>query len=173
MLSSEVRRRLRSVLKEPPWRSANRFDLLDWNRFDQTVARRGPELRQIADAHPVVKDPRFCWTLGVWAAAAATVDHVLVSVRSMESMLDSRVAAGWLAPRSREGGRNWFAYGLGLCLAACQDHRLAHSVVQFPDFVEEPEALFEAMRFPRPVAREEFLRIFSELARSELVRDRR
>jgi hypothetical protein len=172
-LPQGLRVRARSLVKEPPGASGRRLDLLDWDRLPDVLSGQGARLRELAAARRVVKDPRFSWTLGVWAAAGVGVEHVLVCVRSLEAVVRSRVEAGWLERRSEVGARNWFAYGLGLCLSACQDHRLEHSVVRFPDFLEEPEALFGALRFPEPVSREDFLRVFSGLVRPELVRDRR
>jgi hypothetical protein len=172
-LPTAVRKPLRSLIKEPPGRSSRRLPLIDWDRFDEAVARNRSALVALADHHPVAKDPRFCWTLGAWAAAGASIDHVLVCVRSMDAMLDSRVGMEWLAPRSRAGARNFFAYGLGLCVATIHDQRLTSAIVRFPDFLQNPDGLLSAMGLPEPTDRDRFLQAFRSLVREDLVGDQR
>jgi hypothetical protein len=168
-LPLSLRHRLRTIVKEPPWSSSRRFDLLDWSRFETVVERHGATLRELAGSVRVAKDPRFCWTLAVWCAAGAPIEHVLLCVRPLEAVVESRLQVGWLAERTAEAARNWFAYGLGLAQTALLDYSVPHATVRFPDFLEDPEGLYAAMRFPNPVDREAFLATFASSVRPELV----
>ncbi len=149
VLSSSSERRLRASLANSRLFAGRTPRLIDWARFDEVVARSSPSLRAIADRHEVVKDPRFCLTLGVWAASGLPIEHVLVCVRSFD-----------------------LAYQLGMCLAACHDYRIPHDVVRFPDFLDHPDVMYETMRFPRPVPRERFLEVFARETRLDLVHER-
>lgn len=135
-----------------------------WDRFGEVVRRHRRAIHQVAGARTVVKDPRFCWTLGVWAAAGAPIEHVLVSLRAIEDVVRSRIALGHLAPGAGRAAKNALTYAVGLCLLAVHEHRLEHAVVWFPDFIRDPEGLFAAMRFPDPVSRERFDEAFARVA---------
>ena len=67
--------------------------------------------------------------------------------------------------------RDSVVYGLGLCLSSIYDHRLPYSIAQFPDFIESPDMLYDAMRFPEPVDRSRFHEAFARAVRRDLVHD--
>ena len=140
-----------------------------WGRFDQVVRRHRRAIHDLSVSRGVAKDPRFCWTLGVWAAAGAPIDHVLVSLRAIDAVVRSRIALGHLAPASAEAARNALTYAVGLCLLAVHEHRLDHAVVRFPDFLRDPGSLYAAMRFPEPVPRERFDEAFARVAEPDRV----
>jgi hypothetical protein len=140
-----------------------------WDRLDEVVRQHRPRIREVAASQAVAKDPRFCWTLRVWALAGAPIEHVLLAVRDLEAVVDSRIEVGHLVPGSRTRAKNALAYALGLCVSALHEHRIPYDIVRFPDFLNDPGALFEAMRFPRPVPRRRFEETFRRLARPELV----
>lgn len=172
----ELSPRLRKVGEWAPWlwRRRQRLQPLPetfglrpqvaWERFPRVVARYGPRLRKAAAERVVVKHPRFCWTIGVWAAAGAEIDHVLVCLRNLDAILASRRKAGMLEPTDRS--RNAFLYGLGLCIQSLVDHDIPHDFVRFPRMLEEPGELRAAMRFPEEVSDSDFQAAF------ENVRDR-
>ena len=68
--------------------------------------------------------------------------------------------------------KNILAYGIGLCLSTIYEHRLSHNLIRFPDFLDHPEKLFCALRFPMEVTKEEFLQVFESIVRREFVHDR-
>ncbi|HEX2031443.1 MAG TPA: hypothetical protein VHL78_08595, partial [Actinomycetota bacterium] len=140
-----------------------RRGVVRWERFDGVVRRYRAAIGEVAASRAVAKDPRFCWTLGVWAAAGAPIDHVLVSLRAIDEVVRSRIALGHLAPGAAAGARNALTYAVGLCLLAAREHRLEHAVVWFPDFLRDPAGLFAAMRFPEPVPRQRFDEAFARV----------
>jgi hypothetical protein len=83
--------------------------------------------------------------------------------------MDSKMAAGYESEASRGQLRNWLVYGLGLCLDTLLENGVDHSIVRFPQFLEDPVTLFESMRFPEPVDRDRFLRVFRSVVRPEMV----
>lgn len=142
---------------------------VDWDEFDAVVERYSDALRRLAVSRALVKDPRFAWTLGVWAAAGAPVEHVVVCVRDIAASVDSRIAAGHIPPERRAEATNMLAYGLELCFSALQDHDLGHAVVRFPDVLETPDELFAAMHLPDTVTRERFGQAFARVTDPRLV----
>lgn len=140
-----------------------------WKRFNDVVDKYRATLLDLSRPYQVVKDPRFCWTLGVWVAAGVSIGHVLICVRSLDAMVKSRFAAQLTQYTSEEAIKNSFIYGLGLCMMAIYEHGLNHNVVRFPDFLECPEQLYQAMAFPEPVSYDDFLHAFNQLANRELV----
>lgn len=154
-------------------RRADPLELISWEGFEAVVETRKAALVEMASRFQVVKDPYFSWTLAVWAAAGAQIDHVLVCIRNLDAMVESRFAAGQLFFSSRSGAKNSFIYGLGLCMMAIHEHRFSYSVVRFPDFLDEPASLYAALRFPAPVTYDQFQEAFSRVASADLVHDSR
>jgi hypothetical protein len=152
-------------------RRAEQLELVPWERFDEVVDTYRLDMIEISRRLQVAKDPFFCWTLGAWAAAGAQIDHVLVCVRHLDAVVESRMAAQQVVFKTRSEAKNSFIYGLGLCMAAIYSYRLPHALVRFPDFLDEPATLFEAMRFPTPVTFDRFLDAFSRIASAELIHD--
>lgn len=172
-----VRTALRNIIQKAALRALGRdmeqLGLMPWEDFDGVVQRHGPRLLELARTRDVAKDPRFCFTLGAWAAAGVKIEHVLLCLRNVDAMVQSRVKARQIAFRTTGGAKNSFIYGIGLCIAALHDHRISYDIVQFPDFLEDPDALYDKMRFPRPVSREAFDAVFDRVRRDDLVHDRR
>jgi hypothetical protein len=162
----------RATARDPLRRRRRGPRTVDWDRFDDVVRSHRSTIHELAASRPVVKDPRFCWTLGVWAHAGAPIDHVLVCVRHLDATVRSRAAADQ-TPAGARHLPNTLVYGLGLCLSDIHTHRLDHAVIRFPDFLEDPEKLFELMRFPAVVERGAFLDAFGRLRDQGLVHDSR
>lgn len=144
-----------------------------WSRVEPAVSRYGAQARELARSHPVVKDPRFCHTLRVWAAADAEIEHVLVCVRAVDAMSRSRTQAGHAGRASEDVVRNALVYRLGLCLTTLHEFAIEHRVVTFPGFAHRPETLFDAMRFPRAVPADRFAAAFERVVRPELITELR
>ena len=149
------------------------MDVIRWDRFDRVVELHGDRLRRLSASRVASKDPSFCWTLGVWSAAGAAIDHVVITIRSLDAMAQSRVSQDWLSPRSLGAIKNWFAYGFGLLMSTVHDNRLSYGVARFPDFLQQPEQLYQALRFVDPVPYERFLEAFQRHVKPEFVHDQR
>jgi hypothetical protein len=173
LISEARRRQVRSLLQDPPWRSSHRMQVIRWGRYEELADRHAARLRALAGERSASKDPTFCWTLGVWCAAGAPIDHVVITIRSLDAMAQSRVAQNWLSHRSLGGIKNWFAYGFGLLMSAVVDYRLSSGIARFPDFLSQPEDLYHAIKFPHPVSYERFLTAFHHHVKPQLVHDQR
>jgi hypothetical protein len=169
-LPGPVRRAVQARYEVVPEIRARR-PAVRWERFPAVVARLGPRLVEEAAARPVVKDPRFMWTLGVWAAAGAAIEHVLVCLRNIDAVIGSRVRIGGLSADSWNASKNALLLAAGTCLMALHEHDLAHDYVRFPSFLEAPRDLFEAMRFPGPVAWDAFSVAFDRVTDRNRVHD--
>jgi len=150
---------------------SRRRGFMRWDKLDEVIERFGPELRRVAQSRDVAKDPRFLWTLGTWADAGAAIDHVVICIRSLDAMIKSRVAAGHLRFMSRAEARTSIVYGLGLCMSALYDHKLSYSIQRFPDFLDDPDQLYRALRFPQQVSRADFQTAFERIVDRDLVHD--
>jgi hypothetical protein len=146
--------------------------LARWALFPAVVEKYGLEMRTLAAGRRVVKNPFFSWTLSAWAAAGVPIEHVLICVRQTDAMVASRQKAGMVAFANAGAGKNSFVYGIGMCIAAAHDYRIPYNIVQFPDFIANPDALYESMRFPEPVTREAFGAVFARIRRDDLVHNR-
>jgi hypothetical protein len=163
--------RLKSLIYTLPGMTNGRPGHLRWERMDQVVEKYRPALIDLSRSYPVAKDPRFCFTLPVWIAAGIDIDHVLMAVRSFNGIVNSMTSIRH--PFHSEGVvKNILAYGIGLCLSTIYEHRLSHNLIRFPDFLDHPEKLFCALRFPMEVTKEEFLQVFESIVRREFVHDR-
>jgi hypothetical protein len=182
VMPTPLRRRLQRPVAALPGVRTGAPGMLRWEHFDAVVARHRAAMLDLAARHPIVKDPRFSWTLAAWAAAGVRFEHVLVTVRSVDAIGTSlaRVARAtdtlsnsnaWF--RSSSASKNSIIYSIGLCVSALYAYRIPHRIVRFPDLLDDPEGLYEAMRFPGPVSREDFLRVFAEVRRPDLVHDSR
>ena len=166
--------RLAAVVDGRRWRHAG-LDLIDWTALDDVVAEHGSALVQLCAGTDVVKDPRFCWTLPAWLASGAPVTTVLLAVRGLDAMVDSRlrVRGTVLAPHGRSWAKNNFAYGIGLTVATAADYRVPLQTFRYPDFLADPQDLYERLPFPEERTWEEFSAAFETLNDSSLVHDRR
>jgi hypothetical protein len=142
---------------------------IHWDRVDAAVSVFGTRVRELASARSVVKDPRFSWTLGVWLLSGADIEHVLVCVRDPCSMARSRVEAGHIPSRWERAARDAFVYALGACLEAISARNVPYDMVRFPDFLDQPAALYRALRFPTPVGEDTFYECFQRVVRRDFV----
>ena len=148
----------------PIQQRSSALELVDWARFDQAVDIHGEQARQIASEVIVAKDPRMAWTIGVWLAAGAPIEHVVVTVRSPPAAARSRIRAGLADGFGEAAMTNLLTYGTGLLVGWLTEYRTAWSMVSFPHFLETPGALYDAIKFPAPVSRETFMSAFQKLA---------
>lgn len=170
---AQLQKNLLSIWYRLPLTPGRRPGFVRWDCVDDLAAKYRSTLHEIAGSHEVVKDPRFCWTLGVWAAAGVEIEHVLLCTRSLDAMVQSRVTARHYQGRSDASIKDSIAYGLGICITVLYDYRLPHRFIRFPDFLEDPDELYAAFKFPRAVTRDDFLKVVAKLARSDLVHDSR
>jgi hypothetical protein len=148
-------------------------DLMDWSSVPDVAARYGAKLRSMAASRPVVKDPRFCFTLRAWLASGAAIEAVVFTIRPLDAMADSRVRVGMYRQRARDWARHNYAYGTGLLLTATAEYRLPVSMLRYPDFLDDHDALYASLPMPEPRSREEFGRAFSSVYDPDLVHDGR
>lgn len=173
LIPSRYRDGLRYALRYMPWMGSKQPSLMRWEAFAETVQRFAPRLRTLAERYRVTKDPRFFWTLPVWAEAQVPIEHVLISIRHLDATVQSRARMDSLRFHGESGARNSIIYGLGLTLYGLEDHGIPYSLVRFPDFLAKPDMLWRAARFPQPVDEARFMEVFKGLARPELVHDQR
>jgi hypothetical protein len=133
----------------------SRVRLINWNRVPAVVEEHREAMVKLARETVVVKDPRFMWTLPLWLAAGAEIEHVTITFRAMEDMVASRHAAGHSNFTATEL-RNSLTYGVGVITAAVKEHDVSHSYIRFPDFVHDTDMLYAGLRFPEPVSPEHF-----------------
>jgi hypothetical protein len=131
------------------------FQPADWDLLDDVVARNRDSMLALARETEVVKDPRFSYLLPVWLAAGAAIDHVVITTRDLEAMVASRLAAGQ-TELSAPQLRNSLVYAIGVVTAAVLDGEVPHTWLRFPDFLQDPAALYDVLPFPRPVERDRF-----------------
>lgn len=148
-------------------------DLLDFESVDQVATKYGDQMRAVAKELQVVKDPRFSFTLRVWLAAGVPVEAVVLNIRPLDAMADSRVRAMMFSARARAWARHNYAYGTGLLLTAVIEHRLPLTILRYPDFMENPEELHSRLPFPEPCSVAGFTRAFETIYDPALVHDSR
>ncbi len=171
-VSPELREPFIAVVDALRYRHATP-DLMDWNAVDRVARRYGEAMRTLAKDRSVVKDPRFCWTLGAWLAAHVPVEAVVLAIRPLDAMTDSRVEAGMYSPRARDWARHNYCYGLGLLMTTAVEYRVALTTLRFPDFLDQPDALYDVLPLPEPRTRQEFLHAFASVFDPALVHDNR
>jgi len=145
--------------------------LINWERIDNVVETYKTTLQELSHSHVVVKDPRFSWTLPVWAAAGAQIDHVVLCIRALDSMVRSRLKAGHLETRLLAEVKNSLIYGTGVCLTGLYSYDIQHSIVQFPNFLNSPETLYSVLHFPEPVSYLQFAEAFYRIIDKENVHE--
>jgi len=159
LLSQGIRKRVRPMLVN----TSKDVQLVRWGKLADVAKKYKIVLHDISDSHIVVKDPRFCWTLMVWAAVGVQIEKVLVCVRSLDSMVQSRSSAGHLTTRSMSKAKNSLIYGMGLCIVALHTYNIEYNIVQFPSFLRQPRKLYAAMTFPTPIKYAQFLHVFNRV----------
>lgn len=105
-----------------------------WSRVPDIVERLGPQLRAYAEETAVVKDPRFCFTLGVWLASGARIDHVVVTVRDSAASASSRVSADLSKFADDDLMRTSTVLGLGTLFDVLLNTDVPHRVLRFPSW---------------------------------------
>jgi hypothetical protein len=121
-----------------------------WSRVPAIVEELGPQLRAYAGDTAVVKDPRFCFTLGVWLASGARIDHVVVTVRDSAASASSRVAADLSKFADDDLMRTSTVLGLGALFDVLLNAEVPHRVLRFPTWPADVDAL-TTLPFPGPV----------------------
>jgi hypothetical protein len=171
-LPEETQERVESVLTKVRYRRDS-LDLLDWSKLDAVVDQYGERLRKLSVEVEVVKDPRFCWTLPAWLASGATIDALVMPLRTLPAMVDSRIRAGMIPEAGRSWAMNQFAYGIGLVMATAAEYRVPVEVLRFPDFLDHPRLLHQRLPLPEARTWEEFEVVFERVHDASLVQDRR
>ena len=172
-LPLRYRRAARTALDSLRYHDSSLVDLLDWEALDAVADRHGDEMRSLAKAQPVVKDPRFCFTLGAWLRAGAPVDSVVLTLRPLDAMVESRQRVGHLSKQALGWSKHNFAYGIGLLMTWAAEYRIPVSLLRFPDFVGDPDALYTSLPLPEPRAPEAFRAAFDRVIDPSLVHDHR
>lgn len=174
----EVRRRLPLPLRPPLAGAVDRLryarvspDLMQWDRLPAVVERHGEELCSMAKERQVVKDPRFCLTLRAWLASGAPVECIVLTLRPLDAMADSRVRVRMYTRRARDWGKHNYCYGMGLLLTAAAEYRIPVVTLRFPDFLDDPDQLHRSLPWPEPVSRERFEEAFRATYQPGLVHD--
>jgi hypothetical protein len=149
---------------------SERFGVIRWDRFDEVVAKHRDRLIELSEGRTVVKDPRFSWTLGVWLAAGCHIEHVLVSVRDPSASARSRLAVGLADGFGNSALTNVLTYGVGVTVACLAASDTPWNLVRFPAFVDDPDQLYSAARFPVEVPRSDFLAAFDRIVDPSQIR---
>jgi hypothetical protein len=151
------------------------LDVIDWSKLPRVVDHEGPALLRLCGGASVVKDPRFCWTLPVWLEAGCAVKSVVMCLRDLDAVVDSRSKA--FGHMVLEHGRSWakndFAYGIGLVMASATAHRVPVVVLRFPDLLDDPSDLYARLPLPEHRSWEEFSAAFEKVRDRGLVHDGR
>lgn len=148
LIKPHLRSRVRSAFESAIWNRSKSLSLLDWARIPELAQAYGTELREAASGRLVCKDPQFCWTLPVWLSAGAEIDHVVITHRRLDDMLESRRAAGHLHFRKYSDARNAMIYAFGNAVSVVTDSAVPHTVLRFPDFLGTPERLASTLPLP-------------------------
>jgi hypothetical protein len=151
----------------------SRPDLMDFDHVERVTVRYGEQMRALAKDLSIVKDPQFCFTLRAWLAAGASVDAVVLTLRPLEALADSRVRAKMYSGRARDWARHNYCYGVGLLLSAAAEYRVPVSILRFPDFLADPDELYRSLPMPETRTAGEFESAFRTVYDPSLVHDHR
>ena len=173
LVPARYRSRIRKQLGWLPWMASARVQTLGWDRFDGAVQAFRERIGAAASRREVAKDPRFLWTLPVWAASEAPLQHAVITFRNLDAVIKGRAEIDSVRYHSEAAIRDSVVYGLGLTTWATQEWRLTHEWLRFPGFLDDPDLLFQLLRFPRPVSQERFVEVFNEVRRPGHIHDRR
>jgi hypothetical protein len=167
-----ARRAVAIVVDSLRYRSASP-NLMRWDLLEAVAERHGEELRALAKQRQVVKGPQFCWTIHAWLASQAPIESIVLTVRPLDAMAESRVRVGMYSRRAREWAKHNYCYGIGLVLTAAAQHRVPVTMLRFPDFLDDPDQLYSQLPLPEPRSVEEFRRAFAAVHEPSLVHDQR
>lgn len=144
-------------------------ELMQWDKVAHLAELHGDALRGYAERNRVVKDPRFMWTVPVWAKAGADIEHVTLSLRKFESVTESfmEFPATWI----HKSGEDLigYTYGVGLCVSTCVFYEIPFELVHYPHYVQIPESLYYYLKFPEPVSQERFMGAFKQVYDPKMV----
>ncbi len=146
-----------------------------WDLVGTLADKHGKRLRKLAEERAVVKDPRFCWTLRVWVAAGAPIEHIVLTLRKVEDVIGSAAHAGMRKPvdevseEQLNDARSTVTYRIGAVLTAAAESGLPYSALWFPDYLNDPEALHASLAFPKPVSLDAFMEGFRRTVKPEFV----
>jgi len=151
------------------------LDVVDWSKLDVVVREQAENMKALCEEAQIVKDPRFCWTLPAWLAGGAPIEAVVLSVRGLDAMVDSRgrVFGNVVREHGRSWAKNEFVYGIGLAVASASEYRVPIETFRFPDFLQDPRGLYERLPLPAPRSWEEFSGAFERVVDGSLVHDDR
>ncbi|MEX2395071.1 MAG: hypothetical protein WD826_11395 [Actinomycetota bacterium] len=144
-----------------------------WHRVGELADKHGKQLRALAKGRDVAKDPRFAWTLRIWLEAGAEINHVVMTMRKVEDVIGSAEYAGMRKhPASTEGlngSRSVVIYRMGSLLATVGDYDVPHTVLWFPRYLADAEALYRQLVFPKHVDRDTFIEVFERTVNPDFV----
>jgi hypothetical protein len=158
---ARVTRRPARLYLQPPIRGFARYRT---SRVDSLVAELGPQMRSLASERVVVKDPRMLWTLGVWLAAGASIEAVVISVRDIDEVAASRRRAS-LLNWPEAGIRTATAHGLLRAVDGVTRHQVPYAIVRYPELLDDPHRLHATLPFPEPVEFDRFDRALAVVRR--------
>lgn len=142
-------------VSQQPARGTGRIRMINWDRVPVALEKYGKDMVRLSKETPVVKDPRFSFTLPLWVEAGADIEHVTVTTRDVTQMIKSRKAAGHSEFNEIEL-RNALTYGFGVLNMTLVSAGISHAFIRFPDFLTDLDGLYDALRFPGPCDRETF-----------------
>ena len=146
-----------------------------WNLVSKLADKHGKKLRKLAEERDVVKDPRFCWTLRVWVAAGAPIEHIVLTLRKVEDVIGSAAHAGMRKPvdevseEQLNDARSTVTYRIGAVLTAAAESGIPYSTLWFPNYLKDPEGLHASLPFPKPVSLDAFMEGFRKTVKPEFV----
>jgi hypothetical protein len=150
----EVNNALCEALQVPFKNPRPPFGSERWDLVGELAEQYGPRIRDIAQNWDVVKDPRFSWTLRVWLEAGAKIDHVIVTLRRVNDVVQSAAFAEMANPEGEQGlnkMRSTTMFRIGSLLSTLGEYDVANTVLWFPDYTKDPKRLYESLVFPKPV----------------------
>lgn len=145
-----------------------------WDLVPELADRFGDRIRELSRQWTVVKDPRFCWTLRIWLAAKAEIDHVVVTLRRVEDVVRSAKAAGMARPDEENDVnllRSATMFRIGCLLTTFSEYPVPHNVLWFPRYLDDPETLHETLPLPEPVKLSKFKRALKKTVNPDFVHE--
>jgi hypothetical protein len=155
----------------------------NWSRDYYEHCDAGLEFDVFAkDAPYIVKNPDFCGTLpALLATGRFKVDHVLVPVRELDAVAQSRIRVGG-ANGNVPGGlvgtadpaaqKGVMAESFHRLMYTLTENDIPHTLLHFPRIVRDPEYTFSKLRFLAPeIDGSAFHAAFQKVARPKLVHE--
>ena len=141
----------------------NQILLHDMTKLDVLAKKYQVRILELSRNYQVIKAPGFCRTLGVWAAAGAPIEHVVVTMRKTIDVIKSQERLNALRFTDYSLAYNHYALISGYLMAAIADNNLPACWIQFPDFLEKPEWLQQQLYFPSKVSDGDFIQAFQKV----------